>query len=181
MVLLGMGSCRVRSDMTSVEIECSECIGKTVEITSPDLLEPKNIQIAKGRFDSNGKVSLQFNIPNDRYLSFGIDSVDRRAMYFFAGEKAEIVYAGKIPRFKGANSYFYQYLADFKLIVDSLYAVREQRMTSGARIPEDENEAFLNNVSVRIEQKMNKAEVPFVRVEGRVKRLYSIWKKSSKV
>ena len=104
LVLLGMGSCRVRSDMTSVEIECSECIGKTVEITSPDLLEPKNIQIAKGRFDSNGKVSLQFNIPNDRYLSFGIDSVDRRAMYFFAGEKTEIVYAGKTPRFKGANS-----------------------------------------------------------------------------
>ncbi|MGX5854133.1 TlpA family protein disulfide reductase [Dyadobacter jiangsuensis] len=158
LVLLGMGSCRVRSDMTSVEIECSECIGKTVEITSPDLLEPKNIQIAKGRFDSNGKVSLQFNIPNDRYLSFGIDSVDRRAMYFFAGEKTEIVYAGKTPRFKGANSYFYQYLADFKLIVDSLYAVREQRMTSGVSIPEDENEAFLKE-----------ARLPVRSYEGRVK------------
>jgi GTP pyrophosphokinase len=40
-----------------------------------------------------------------------------------------------------------------------------------------ENEAFLKNVTARIEQKMNEAEVPFVRVEGRVKRLYSIWKK----
>ena len=40
-----------------------------------------------------------------------------------------------------------------------------------------ENEAFLKNVTARIEQKMNEAEVPFVNVEGRVKRLYSIWKK----
>src|SRR5580765_7077926 len=40
-----------------------------------------------------------------------------------------------------------------------------------------ENEAFLKDVTARIEQKMNEAEVPFVLVEGRVKRLYSIWKK----
>jgi GTP pyrophosphokinase len=40
-----------------------------------------------------------------------------------------------------------------------------------------ENEAFLGGVTERIEAKMNEAEVPFVRVEGRVKRLYSIWKK----
>ena len=40
-----------------------------------------------------------------------------------------------------------------------------------------ENEAFLNGVTERIEAKMTEAEVPFVRVEGRVKRLYSIWKK----
>src|ERR671919_361402 len=40
-----------------------------------------------------------------------------------------------------------------------------------------ENEAFLTAVTARIEEKMNEAEVPFVRVEGRVKRLYSIWKK----
>ena len=33
------------------------------------------------------------------------------------------------------------------------------------------------DVTARIEQKMNEAEVPFVLVEGRVKRLYSIWKK----
>src|SRR5712671_5439674 len=40
-----------------------------------------------------------------------------------------------------------------------------------------ENEAFLGGITERIEAKMNEAEVPFVRVEGRVKRLYSIWKK----
>src|SRR5438876_1274469 len=40
-----------------------------------------------------------------------------------------------------------------------------------------ENEAFLNGVTELIQEKMNEAEVPFVRVEGRVKRLYSIWKK----
>src|SRR5882724_510159 len=40
-----------------------------------------------------------------------------------------------------------------------------------------ENEAFLGGVTARIEEKMREAEVPFVSVEGRVKRLYSIWKK----
>ncbi|HKY27984.1 MAG TPA: bifunctional (p)ppGpp synthetase/guanosine-3',5'-bis(diphosphate) 3'-pyrophosphohydrolase [Pyrinomonadaceae bacterium] len=40
-----------------------------------------------------------------------------------------------------------------------------------------ENEAFLNSVTSRIEEKMHEAEVPFVSVDGRVKRLYSIWKK----
>src|SRR6476619_6824699 len=39
------------------------------------------------------------------------------------------------------------------------------------------NEAFLNDITSTIEQKMREAEVPFVRIEGRVKRLYSIWKK----
>src|SRR3954454_4063085 len=39
------------------------------------------------------------------------------------------------------------------------------------------NEAFLNDVTATIEEKMHEAEVPFVRVEGRVKRIYSIWKK----
>ncbi|HYE64362.1 MAG TPA: bifunctional (p)ppGpp synthetase/guanosine-3',5'-bis(diphosphate) 3'-pyrophosphohydrolase [Pyrinomonadaceae bacterium] len=40
-----------------------------------------------------------------------------------------------------------------------------------------ENEAFLQGVTARIEEKMHEAEVPYVRIEGRVKRLYSIWKK----
>ncbi|HEV7398593.1 MAG TPA: bifunctional (p)ppGpp synthetase/guanosine-3',5'-bis(diphosphate) 3'-pyrophosphohydrolase [Pyrinomonadaceae bacterium] len=39
-----------------------------------------------------------------------------------------------------------------------------------------ENEKFLAEVTGRIEEKMNEADVP-ARVEGRVKRLYSIWKK----
>ncbi len=40
-----------------------------------------------------------------------------------------------------------------------------------------ENEAFLKGVTAKIEEKMREAEVPFVSVDGRVKRLYSIWKK----
>ncbi|HEV2705976.1 MAG TPA: bifunctional (p)ppGpp synthetase/guanosine-3',5'-bis(diphosphate) 3'-pyrophosphohydrolase [Pyrinomonadaceae bacterium] len=40
-----------------------------------------------------------------------------------------------------------------------------------------EHEAFLDGVTRRIEERMREAEVPVVRVEGRVKRLYSIWKK----
>src|SRR5437660_5909782 len=39
------------------------------------------------------------------------------------------------------------------------------------------NEAFLNDITATIEQEMEKASVPFIRIEGRVKRLYSIWKK----
>src|SRR5438132_4734014 len=39
-----------------------------------------------------------------------------------------------------------------------------------------EKEKFLNGITARIEEKMREAEVPIVRVEGRVKRLYSIWK-----
>ena len=40
-----------------------------------------------------------------------------------------------------------------------------------------EHEAFLKTVTERIEEKMREADVPYVSVEGRVKRLYSIWKK----
>ncbi len=40
-----------------------------------------------------------------------------------------------------------------------------------------ENEAFVKIVTKQIEEKMNESEVPFALVEGRVKRLYSIWKK----
>lgn len=39
------------------------------------------------------------------------------------------------------------------------------------------NEAFLDNVTGIIEARMRENEVPFARIEGRVKRLYSIWKK----
>src|SRR6266852_5814936 len=39
------------------------------------------------------------------------------------------------------------------------------------------NEAFLNDVTATIQEKMQETGVPFMRIEGRVKRLYSIWKK----
>jgi GTP pyrophosphokinase len=40
-----------------------------------------------------------------------------------------------------------------------------------------EHEAFLAQVTERIQEKMREAGVPYIGVEGRVKRLYSIWKK----
>ncbi len=40
-----------------------------------------------------------------------------------------------------------------------------------------EHEAFLKTVTERIEEKMREAGVPYNSVEGRVKRLFSIWKK----
>ncbi|HEX8072663.1 MAG TPA: bifunctional (p)ppGpp synthetase/guanosine-3',5'-bis(diphosphate) 3'-pyrophosphohydrolase [Pyrinomonadaceae bacterium] len=40
-----------------------------------------------------------------------------------------------------------------------------------------EHEAFLHRTQATIEEKLRETGVPFVRVEGRVKRLYSIWKK----
>jgi guanosine-3',5'-bis(diphosphate) 3'-pyrophosphohydrolase len=39
------------------------------------------------------------------------------------------------------------------------------------------NEAFLKEITASIEDKMHESEVPYVRIEGRIKRLYSIWKK----
>jgi guanosine-3',5'-bis(diphosphate) 3'-pyrophosphohydrolase len=40
-----------------------------------------------------------------------------------------------------------------------------------------EHEAFLHTTTARLEEKLRESDVPFVRVEGRVKRLYSIYKK----
>src|SRR5918998_4755019 len=40
-----------------------------------------------------------------------------------------------------------------------------------------EHEIFLHTTTARIEEKLREADVPYIRVEGRVKRLYSIWKK----
>jgi GTP diphosphokinase / guanosine-3',5'-bis(diphosphate) 3'-diphosphatase len=40
-----------------------------------------------------------------------------------------------------------------------------------------EHEAFLGEITSTINEKLREAEVPVLRVEGRVKRLYSIWKK----
>jgi GTP diphosphokinase / guanosine-3',5'-bis(diphosphate) 3'-diphosphatase len=39
------------------------------------------------------------------------------------------------------------------------------------------NEAFLKEITASIEEKMHESEAPYVRIEGRIKRLYSIWKK----
>jgi GTP pyrophosphokinase len=39
------------------------------------------------------------------------------------------------------------------------------------------NEAFLKEITASIEEKMHESEAPYVRIEGRIKRHYSIWKK----
>src|ERR671917_1539097 len=52
-----------------------------------------------------------------------------------------------------------------------------QELSSQLERRRPEHEAFLREITARIEEKMGEAEVPVLRVEGRVKRLYSIWKK----
>jgi GTP pyrophosphokinase len=59
----------------------------------------------------------------------------------------------------------------------NLYADDYRDITAQLEKRRAANEAFLNDVTSTIEEKMREAEVPFVRIEGRVKRIYSIWKK----
>src|SRR5437867_131609 len=59
----------------------------------------------------------------------------------------------------------------------NLYPEDYRELTAQLEKRRAANEAFLNDITATIEQKMREAEVPFVRIEGRVKRLYSIWKK----
>ena len=63
------------------------------------------------------------------------------------------------------------------LAFKNLHADDYRELTAQLEKRRAANEAFLNDVTSTIEQEMNKAEVPFQRIEGRVKRLYSIWKK----
>ncbi|HEX8747737.1 MAG TPA: bifunctional (p)ppGpp synthetase/guanosine-3',5'-bis(diphosphate) 3'-pyrophosphohydrolase, partial [Pyrinomonadaceae bacterium] len=63
------------------------------------------------------------------------------------------------------------------LAFQHLYPEDYRAITAQLEKRRPENEAFLKDVTARIEEKMHEAEVPFVRIEGRVKRLYSIWKK----
>lgn len=63
------------------------------------------------------------------------------------------------------------------LAFQHLYPEDYRTITAQLEKRRPENEAFLKDVTARIEEKMHEAEVPFVRIEGRVKRLYSIWKK----
>jgi GTP pyrophosphokinase len=63
------------------------------------------------------------------------------------------------------------------LAFQHLYPEDYRTITAQLEKRRAENDAFLKDVTGRIEEKMHEAEVPFVRIEGRVKRLYSIWKK----
>src|SRR3989442_14788348 len=63
------------------------------------------------------------------------------------------------------------------LAFKNLHADDYRELTAQLEKRRAANEAFLNDVTATIEQQMREAEVPFVSVEGRVKRIYSIWKK----
>src|SRR6266480_5684759 len=62
------------------------------------------------------------------------------------------------------------------LAFQHLHPEEYRELTAQLEKRRPENEKFLSGVTARIEEKMREAGVP-VRVEGRVKRLYSIWKK----
>src|SRR5437773_4509023 len=63
------------------------------------------------------------------------------------------------------------------LAFKNLYPEDHRDLTAQLEKRRAANEAFLNDVTATIEHEMRKGEIPFVRLEGRVKRLYSIWKK----
>ncbi|HYX30537.1 MAG TPA: bifunctional (p)ppGpp synthetase/guanosine-3',5'-bis(diphosphate) 3'-pyrophosphohydrolase [Pyrinomonadaceae bacterium] len=63
------------------------------------------------------------------------------------------------------------------LAFKNLHADDYRELTAQLEKRRAANEAFLNDVTATIEEKMREADVPFVSVDGRVKRIYSIWKK----
>jgi thiol-disulfide isomerase/thioredoxin len=149
-LLLGMCTCRNRSDVTTVEIDCGDCKGKVIEILSFDLLEPKNLEVAKGRFDSSGRATLFFDMPDDRFLTIGVDSADYRPIYIFAGQKTNIQYVGKTMKVKGSNGRFYTYLAEFRIISDSLLALADQKRTGSHQLREGERPAFFRGIRLAV-------------------------------
>src|SRR5687767_5383523 len=63
------------------------------------------------------------------------------------------------------------------LAFQNLHPEDYRELTAQLEKRRTENEAFLNGVTSVIEESMHEAGVPYVLIEGRVKRLYSIWKK----
>jgi GTP diphosphokinase / guanosine-3',5'-bis(diphosphate) 3'-diphosphatase len=59
----------------------------------------------------------------------------------------------------------------------NLHADDYRDLTAQLEKRRPETDAFLNEVTATIKEKMTEAEIPYVVIEGRVKRLYSIWKK----
>lgn len=149
-LLLSMCTCRNRSDLTTVEIECADCRGKVVEILSYDLLEPKNLEVAMGRFDSSGRTTLFFELPGDRFLTIGVDGADYRPIYIFAGQKTNIQYVGKTMQVKGSSGRFYTYLAKFRIISDSLLALADQKRTGSHQLREGERPAFFQGIRLAV-------------------------------
>src|SRR5437588_9641073 len=63
------------------------------------------------------------------------------------------------------------------LAFKNLHADDYRDLTAQLEKRRPETDAFLDEVTVTIKEKMTEAEIPYVVIEGRVKRLYSIWKK----
>ncbi len=66
------------------------------------------------------------------------------------------------------------------LAFQNLHAEEYRLLAAQLEARRSEHETFLAKTTIRIEEQLRDAEVPFLRVEGRVKRLYSIWKKLKK-
>src|ERR671938_194614 len=63
------------------------------------------------------------------------------------------------------------------LAFQHLYPEDYRELTAQLEKRRPVNEAFLKEITANIEEKMHESEVPYVRIEGRIKRLYSVWKK----
>lgn len=66
------------------------------------------------------------------------------------------------------------------LSFQNLYPEEYQRLSLEVEARRPELEAALEKITTNIKQRLNENEVPFVEIEGRVKRLFSLWKKLKK-
>ncbi|MBV9215661.1 MAG: bifunctional (p)ppGpp synthetase/guanosine-3',5'-bis(diphosphate) 3'-pyrophosphohydrolase [Acidobacteria bacterium] len=66
------------------------------------------------------------------------------------------------------------------LSFQNLYPEDYKRLAKEVDVRRPELEAALIKIEATIREKLNENDVPFVKVEGRVKRLYSLWKKLKK-
>ena len=66
------------------------------------------------------------------------------------------------------------------LSFQNLYADEYRRLSKEVEARRPELEASLDKITATIREKLIENEVPFVKIEGRVKRLYSLWKKLTK-
>ncbi len=66
------------------------------------------------------------------------------------------------------------------LAFQNLYPDEYRRLSKEVEARRPELEAALEKIKTTISEKLTENEVPFVQIEGRVKRLYSLWKKLKK-
>jgi guanosine-3',5'-bis(diphosphate) 3'-pyrophosphohydrolase len=66
------------------------------------------------------------------------------------------------------------------LAFQNIYPEEYKRLSKEVEIRRPELEATLDKITKTIEEKLTENNVPFVHIQGRVKRLYSLWKKLKK-